>query len=73
MALHARLAAVSDNLPTHPGYSNAQRLLNEKFRAASAAQRVVILESARWLIEVLDTLRKSVDRPPETSQDKTAQ
>ena len=58
MALHARLAAVSDKVKEHPGYKNARKLLNEKFRVASVAQRAAILDSATWLIQVLDTLSK---------------
>lgn len=57
-ALQAELAALGDGARAHPAYSNARKLLNEKFRAGALAQRAAILDSAAWLIQLLDTLAK---------------
>jgi hypothetical protein len=51
LTLLARLAMLEAT--RGPGYSNAKKLLNQHFRAASLAQRAAILDSADWLIEVL--------------------
>jgi hypothetical protein len=41
------------NAMRSPAYQTAKKLLNERFRAASIAQRGAILDSADWLIELL--------------------
>jgi hypothetical protein len=55
-ALLARLSAMGDDAKQHPGYRHALTLLNASFRRATVAQRVAILQSAQWLIEVLERM-----------------
>lgn len=47
------LAAIAGK---HPGYRNALTLLTSTFRRASLAQRAAVLQSAAWLIGVLEQL-----------------
>lgn len=49
-----RLGALSRPAANHPGYKRARTLLNDTFRKAKLAQRVAVLESAAWLIAVLE-------------------
>ena len=51
-----RLNRLPDQGRSHPGYRRTLTLLNERFRKANIAQRVAILQSAEWLIDVLETL-----------------
>jgi hypothetical protein len=55
-ALLARLSAMGDDAKQHPGYRRALTLLNASFRRATVAQRVAVLQSAQWLIEVLERM-----------------
>lgn len=52
--LLARLARVHDNARVSPGYRTALRLLNPMFRKASLAARVAILQSAAFMVEILE-------------------
>lgn len=54
--LIARLRALGGKAPSHPGYRRAMTLLNNTFRKAKLAQRLAVLESAAWLIDVLERL-----------------
>ena len=56
--LQARLAAIEDAARGNPALRNACTLLNHKFRTASVAQRGAVLDSAEWLIELLDMMAK---------------
>jgi hypothetical protein len=51
-----RLRALGGKAPAHPGYKRALNLLNDKFRKAKLAQRAAVLESAEWLIDILERL-----------------
>jgi hypothetical protein len=57
-ALQARLAALENTARGNPALRNANTLLNHKFRAATLAERGPVLESAEWLIELLDMMVK---------------
>jgi hypothetical protein len=54
--LIARLTALGDAARRHAGYRHALRLLNDTFRKASLAQRLAVLQSAAWLIGILEKL-----------------
>ena len=51
-----RLNDLPEPARSHPGYRRALTLLNESFRKGRVAQRVAILQSAEWLIDVIETL-----------------
>lgn len=55
--LIARLRALGGNAQAHPGYRRALTLLNETFRKSKLAQRAAVLESAAWLIDILQRLQ----------------
>jgi hypothetical protein len=54
--LMARVANLSQTAGSHPGYRRAQTLLNDTFRKASVAQRGAVLQSAAWLINLLESM-----------------
>ncbi len=54
--LIARLRALGGKAQSHPGYRRALTLLNDTFRKAKLAQRLAVLESAAWLIDILERL-----------------
>lgn len=54
--LIARLRSIRGNAQSHPGYKRALTLLNDTFRKAKLAQRLAVLESAAWLIDILERL-----------------
>lgn len=58
--LMARLHSIGGNAQAHPGYKRALTLLNETFRKSKLAQRAAVLESAAWLIDVLQRLPTSL-------------
>jgi hypothetical protein len=41
---------------SHPAYGRALTLLNQTLRKAKLAQRMAVLQSAEWLISVLENL-----------------
>lgn len=51
--LIARLAALGERGPQHPGHARARTLLNAKFRKGTLVQRAAILEAASWLIMLI--------------------
>lgn len=55
-ALVARLTKLGEAGQRHPGYGHAFTLLNATFRRAKLAQRLAVLQSAAWLISVLEQL-----------------
>jgi hypothetical protein len=57
-ALQARLVGIDGAVREDPALRNAYTLLNVRFRAASLAQREAVLDSAEWLIELLDMMSK---------------
>lgn len=54
VALVERLRALDTKGRAHPAYDRAMTLLTTTFRRASLAQRAAVLQSATWLIDVLD-------------------
>jgi hypothetical protein len=55
-AMLERLRELNDEARSHPAHKRVRILLNERFRQAKVAQRIGILQSAEWLIDVLETL-----------------
>ena len=56
IALATRLAALGENAKESPAYKTALTLLNETFRKGRLAQRAGILQSAAWLLDVLEQM-----------------
>ena len=54
--LIAKLRGLGAKAQAHPGYKRALTLLNNTFRKAKLGQRLAVLESAAWLIHVLERL-----------------
>ncbi len=54
--LIARLHSLGAKAQSHPGHKRALTLLNDTFRKAKLAQRLAVLESAAWLIDILQRL-----------------
>ena len=54
--LIARLRALGAKAQSHPGYGRVLTLLNDTFRKSKLAQRLAVLESAAWLIDILERL-----------------
>ena len=55
-ALLMRLNNLDPRTKSLPGYRTALSLLNSKFRKASLTARVAVLQSAAFMIEVLEKL-----------------
>lgn len=55
-ALLSRLNRLESAAQAHPGHKRALKLLNETFRKAKLAQRLAVLQSAAWLIDVLERI-----------------
>ena len=55
-ALVARLTTLSEAGQRHPAYKRAFTLLNATFRRSKLAQRLAVLQSAAFLINVLERL-----------------
>ena len=51
-----RLAKLGDAGRKHSGFNSALKLLNVQFRRATLAQRAYVLQSASWMIDVLEHL-----------------
>ncbi len=51
-----RLRALDAKAQSHPGYGRVLTLLNDTFRKSKLAQRLAVLESAAWLIDILERL-----------------
>ena len=58
--LSVRLQSLSDCARKHPGYKRAMTLLNEIYRREKLPQRVAVLQSAAWLIDILEKLASSL-------------
>lgn len=52
--LLARLNQHMKVIQTHPSAKRAAKLLNDTFRRSSVAQRAAILQSAEWLIRLIE-------------------
>lgn len=55
-ALLLRLHNLTPQAKAQPGYRTALSLLNSKFRKATLGARVAVLQSASFMIEVLEKL-----------------
>lgn len=55
-ALLDRLQNLDPRAKARPGYRTALSLLNSKFRKASIGARLAVLQSAAFMIEVLEKL-----------------
>jgi hypothetical protein len=55
-AILQRLEELNATARAHPAYRRALTLLNQTFRKASLAQRLVTLQAAEWLVEVIENL-----------------
>lgn len=55
-ALISRLSALGEPARRHPSFSRALTLLNTTFRKVSLGRRLAVLQSANWLIDVLEQL-----------------
>lgn len=51
-----RLTTLDDAARQHAGYRNALKLLNDTFRRSTLTQRLAVLQSAAWLIGVLEKI-----------------
>ena len=55
-ALVTRLAALGEDAKQSPAYKTALTLLNKTFRKEQLARRAGILQSAAWLLDVLEQM-----------------
>ena len=51
-----RLRALGHKADEHPAYKGALKLLNNIYRKEKLAQRLAVLQSAAWLIDILEKL-----------------
>ena len=58
--LSARLQSLGNSARKHPGYKRALTLLNEIYRREKLPQRVAVLQSAAWLIDILEKLASAL-------------
>jgi hypothetical protein len=58
--LSARLQSLGDSARKHPGYKRTMTLLNEIYRREKLPQRVAVLQSAAWLIDILEKLASAL-------------
>ena len=58
--LSVRLQSLGESTRKHPGYKRALTLLNEIYRREKLPQRVAVLQSAAWLIDILEKLASSL-------------
>ena len=65
--LEARRAELSERLrrlgrkaDEHPAYKGALKLLNTIYRKEKLAQRLAVLQSAAWLIDILEKLASTL-------------
>ena len=56
IALVSRLAALGEDAKQGPVYKTALTLLNKTFRKERLARRAGILQSAAWLLDVLEQM-----------------
>lgn len=54
--LSARLRVLAHIAHEHPAYNGALKLLNNIYRKQKLAQRLAVLQSAAWLIDILEKL-----------------
>ncbi|HZP70923.1 MAG TPA: hypothetical protein VFB29_13340 [Pseudolabrys sp.] len=54
--LCARLRTLGHRAEAHPAYKGALKLLNNVYRREKLARRLTVLQSAAWLIDILEKL-----------------
>jgi len=54
--LTVRLQSLGEEAQRHPGYKRALKLLNDIYRKEKLPQRLAVLQSATWLIDILEKL-----------------
>ncbi len=54
--LCARLRALGRKAEEHSAYKSALKLLNQTYRKEKVARRLAVLQSAAWLIAILERL-----------------
>ena len=52
----ARLENMPDPIKRHPAYGNVRELLGPRYVKARIVQRFAVLQSAEWLVNVLEAL-----------------
>jgi predicted RNA polymerase sigma factor len=55
-----RLRALGHKAEEHPAYKGALKLLNNIYRKEKLTQRLAVLQSAAWLIAVLEKLSSTL-------------
>ncbi|HET9718295.1 MAG TPA: hypothetical protein VFP60_19160 [Pseudolabrys sp.] len=59
-ALCVRLQALGHAARRHPAHKGALKLLNNIYRKEKLPQRLAVLQSAAWLISILEKLSSSI-------------
>ena len=55
-----RLRTLGNKAHEHPAYKGALKLLNTVYRKEKLAQRLAVLQSAAWLIDILEKLTSTL-------------
>ena len=55
-----RLHALGHKAEEHPAYKGALKLLNNIYRKEKLTQRLAVLQSAAWLIDILEKLSSTL-------------
>jgi len=55
-----RLRALGHKAEEHPAYKGALKLLNTIYRKEKLTQRLAVLQSAAWLIDILEKLSSTL-------------
>jgi hypothetical protein len=55
-----RLRTLGHKAEAHPAYKGALKLLNNIYRREKLAQRLAVLQSAAWLIDILEKLASTM-------------
>jgi len=55
-----RLRTLGSKAEEHPAYKGALKLLNNVYRREKLAQRLAVLQSAAWLIDILEKLSNTL-------------
>jgi hypothetical protein len=58
--LSERLRRLGRTAEQHPAYKGALKLLNNIYRKEKLAQRLAVLQSAAWLIDILEKLASTM-------------
>jgi hypothetical protein len=58
--LLARLDRVPGQARAHPAYKNVRKLLGPSFIKSKLAQRIGVLQSAEWLLNILETMAPTI-------------